>query len=62
MNSGNLVKAIPAETTPCQSQKMRDIVNSKEIRDSIPRDVPDVTTPTNLQTVDESSRPNSKGG
>ena len=42
--------------------KMRDIVNSKEIRDSIPRDVPDVATPTNLQTVDESSRPNSKGG
>jgi hypothetical protein len=43
--------------------KMREMAISKEgIRDTIPKDVPDISSPVNLQTVDETSRPNSKGG
>jgi hypothetical protein len=43
--------------------KMREIGISKEgVRDSVPKDIPDISTPANFQTVDESSRPNSKGG
>jgi len=41
--------------------KMREIAISKEGA-NIPKDVPDISTPLNLQSVDESSRPNSKGG
>jgi hypothetical protein len=41
--------------------KMREIAISKDgVRDSVP--IPEISTPANFQTVDESSRPNSKGG